>query len=116
MQILVRCNKPALLASRLFQQDHVVEARIHDDGKGLLVRTRDADGLYLLLNRVILESGLEVETVAPADEDVNSVYQYLIGGEGGQRHDGDMSAAALRQIGDRLQGAVEIADQPLRLR
>jgi ABC-2 type transport system ATP-binding protein len=84
MQILVRCNKPAMLASRLFQQDHVVEARIHDDGKGLLVRTRDADGLYLLLNRVILDAGLEVETVAPADEDVNSVYQYLIGGEGGQ--------------------------------
>jgi ABC-2 type transport system ATP-binding protein len=84
MQILVRCNKPALLASRLFQQDHVVEARIHEDGKGLLVRTRDADGLYLLLNRVILEAGLEVETVAPADEDVNSVYQYLIGAEGSQ--------------------------------
>jgi len=83
MQILVRCNKPALLASRLFQQDHVVEARIHEDGKGLLVRTRDADELYLLLNRVILEAGLEVETVAPADEDVNSVYAYLIGAEGG---------------------------------
>jgi ABC-2 type transport system ATP-binding protein len=83
MQILVRCNKPAMLASRLFQQDHVVEARIHEDGKGLLVRTRDADELYLLLNRVILEAGLEVEKVAPADEDVNSVYQYLIGAEGG---------------------------------
>ena len=83
MQILVRCNKPAMLAARLFQQDHVVEARIHEDGKGLLVRTRDADGLYLLLNRVILEAGLEVETVAPADEDVNSVYQYLIGADGG---------------------------------
>ena len=47
------------------------------------MRTRDADELYLLLNRVILEAGLEVETVAPADEDVNSVYQYLIGAEGG---------------------------------
>jgi hypothetical protein len=31
---------------------------------------------------VILDSGLEVESVAPADDDVNSVYQYLIGGEG----------------------------------
>jgi ABC-2 type transport system ATP-binding protein len=36
-----------------------------------------------LLNRVILDSGLEVESIAPADDDVNSVYQYLIGGEGG---------------------------------
>ncbi|HZT28689.1 MAG TPA: ABC transporter ATP-binding protein [Bryobacteraceae bacterium] len=83
IQVLVRCDQPGLLASRLFEQDHVVEARIHEDGKGLLIRTRDADRLYLLLNRVVLELGLEVESVAPADEDVNSVYQYLIGAEGG---------------------------------
>jgi ABC-2 type transport system ATP-binding protein len=82
MQILVRCDRPAMLAARLFQQDHVVEAKIHADGKGLLLRTKDADSFYLLLNRVILDSGLEVESVAPADDDVNSVYQYLIGGEG----------------------------------
>ena len=43
---------------------------------------KDADGFYLLLNRVILDSALEVESVAPADDDVNSVYQYLIGAEG----------------------------------
>ena len=83
MQILVRCDRPGMLAARLFQQDHVVEAKIHADGKGLLLRTKDADSFYLLLNRVILDSGLEVESVAPADDDVNSVYQYLIGGEGG---------------------------------
>ena len=83
MQILVRCDRPAELASRLFQQNHVVEAKIQgDDGRNLLLRTKDADAFYLLLNRVILDSGLEVESVAPADDDVNSVYQYLIG-EGG---------------------------------
>jgi ABC-2 type transport system ATP-binding protein len=83
MQILVRCDRPSELASRLFLQDHVVEAKVHDDHRGLLIRTRDADSFYLLLNRVVLETGLEVESVAPADEDVNSVYQYLIGPEGG---------------------------------
>jgi ABC-2 type transport system ATP-binding protein len=83
MQILVRCDRPSVLAARLFQQDHIVEAIIQGDGKNLLLRTKDADGFYLLLNRVILETGLEVESVAPADDDVNSVYQYLIGAEGG---------------------------------
>jgi ABC-2 type transport system ATP-binding protein len=83
MQILVRCDRPGMLAARLFERDHVVEAKIHEDGKGVLVRTRDADSLYLLLNRIVMESGLEVEAVAPADDDVNSVYQYLIGPEGG---------------------------------
>jgi ABC-2 type transport system ATP-binding protein len=83
MQILVRCDKPGMLAARLFAQNHVVEAKVHADGKGLLVRTRDADSLYLLLNHIVTDDGLEVETVAPADDDVNSVYQYLIGPEGG---------------------------------
>jgi ABC-2 type transport system ATP-binding protein len=83
MQILVRCDRPSMLAAQLFQQDHVVEAKVATDGKGLLLRTKDADGFYLLLNRIVIDSGLEVESVAPADDDVNSVYQYLIGGEGG---------------------------------
>ncbi len=82
IQIAIRCTRPRLLATRLFEYDHMVEASIHPDGLGLLIRTRDADALYLALNRLILECDLEVESVAPADEDVNSVYQYLIGSEG----------------------------------
>src|SRR5215469_5892944 len=82
MQILVGCNRPHELAARLFRENYLVEAKVNADGRGLLLRTKDADNFYLLLNRVILDSGLEVDSVAPADDDVNSVYQYLIGGEG----------------------------------
>jgi ABC-2 type transport system ATP-binding protein len=83
MQILVRCAAPALLASRLFSQDHVVEARLNQDGQGVLVRTRDAEQFYLLLNRIVVEERIDLQAVAPADDDVNSVYQYLIGNGGG---------------------------------
>jgi ABC-2 type transport system ATP-binding protein len=81
MQILVRCSDPNLLASRVFAQDHVVEAKLNEDGKGVLVRTRDADAFYLLLNQLVVKDNISMETVAPADDDVNSVYQYLIGSE-----------------------------------
>jgi ABC-2 type transport system ATP-binding protein len=83
MQILVRCSRPAELAARLFGHGQVVEAKLHTDGSGLHVRTLDAHSFYLLLNHVVLETGLEIEKVAPADEDVHSVYQYLIGSDGG---------------------------------
>jgi ABC-2 type transport system ATP-binding protein len=83
MQILVRCSRPHLLAARLFSQDHVVEAKLSADGKGLLVRTQDAGRFYLLMNRIVLEEDLSVDAVAPADDDVNSLYQYLIGSGGG---------------------------------
>jgi ABC-2 type transport system ATP-binding protein len=81
-QVLVRCDRPSLLASRVFEQDHVVEARILEDGGGLLVRTRDADRFHLILNQIVLDSGLTIEAVAPADADVHAVYQYLIGSNG----------------------------------
>ncbi|MGH9557758.1 MAG: ABC transporter ATP-binding protein, partial [Bryobacteraceae bacterium] len=73
MQILIRCKRPGALASRVFEQDHVVEARIHTDGGGLLIKTRDADKFYRMLNQIALD-GVEIETVAPADDNVNSVY------------------------------------------
>ena len=61
-------------------------ARLEADGliAGYTVRLggEAVDQIHLLLNRIVLESGMEVESVAPADDDVNSVYQYLIGGEG----------------------------------
>jgi ABC-2 type transport system ATP-binding protein len=84
IQIMVRCDRPALLASKVFEQDHTVEAKLHVDGQGLLVRTRNADQFFRMLNRIIVEHGLSVEGVAPADDDVHSVYEYLIGTEGGK--------------------------------
>jgi len=82
MQVLIRCDRPALVASRVFEEDHVVEVAIHEDRKGLLVRTHDADQFYLLLNRLVLEHGLDVERIAPADDDVHAVYQYLVREDG----------------------------------
>jgi len=83
LQILVRCTHPERLAARVFEQNHAVEVKIHEDGQGLLVRTRNAEAFYLLLNRLVTEGGLDVEAVAPADDNVRSVYEYLIGPSGG---------------------------------
>jgi ABC-2 type transport system ATP-binding protein len=83
MQILIRCDQPAKLASYVFGKDHVVEARLHDDRRGLFVKTRDADRFYLLLNQVVADGEINVESVAPVDDDLSAVYQYLIGTTGG---------------------------------
>jgi ABC-2 type transport system ATP-binding protein len=83
MQILIRCDQPAKLAAYVFGKDHVVEARVHDDRRGLSVKTRDADGFYLMLNRAIADGEVSVESVAPVDDDLSAVYQYLIGTSGG---------------------------------
>jgi ABC-2 type transport system ATP-binding protein len=83
MQILIRCDQPAKLAAQVFAEDSVVEARLHNDRGGLFVRTRDADSFYLLLNRVVADGAINVESVAPVDDDMSAVYGYLIGSENG---------------------------------
>jgi ABC-2 type transport system ATP-binding protein len=81
MQILIRCDQPAKLAAQVFAEDSVVEARLHNDRGGLFVRTRDADSFYLLLNRAVADGGINVESVAPVDDDLSAVYGYLIGSD-----------------------------------
>jgi ABC-2 type transport system ATP-binding protein len=80
-QILIRSNQQRQLASKLIESGHALEVRMHHDGRGLLIKTGDADSFYLALNGFV-QNGLEVESVIPADDDVNSVYEYLIGTEG----------------------------------
>ncbi|UCD49044.1 MAG: ABC transporter ATP-binding protein [Phycisphaerales bacterium] len=80
MQFLIRCRQPNLMASKAFEQDHVVEARLLGEGEGVLVKTRDADRFCRALNHLAL-NGIDIEGVIPVDDNVHSVYEYLIGGE-----------------------------------
>jgi ABC-2 type transport system ATP-binding protein len=79
-QILVRCDRPRDLASKMMESKHTIEVRIHSDEHGLLIKTRDVDRFYLMLNHIVL-NGVEIESVAPVDDDVSSVYEYLIGND-----------------------------------
>ncbi|MFN7965874.1 MAG: ABC transporter ATP-binding protein [Acidobacteriota bacterium] len=78
LQVTVRCDRPSELASMMIQSDSIVEVRMHPDRRGLLVRTEDADRFYLALNKAVVDHNVTVESISPADDDVQSVYQYLI--------------------------------------
>jgi len=79
-QILVRCSRPREVAAKMLEYGHTIEVSIHQDEGGLLLKTRDADRFYLALNDLAV-GGIEIESIAPADDDVLSVYEYLIGNE-----------------------------------
>ncbi len=82
LQILIRCDRPSILAAKVFQQDHIVEARLHKDRQGLFIKTVHPEEFYLVFNKIVLEEQLKIESIHPVDDDLNAVYQYLIGSEG----------------------------------
>ena len=78
-QFLVRCRNASAVAARLFSEDHITEIRLTDDRMGMLLMTRDRDEFARALGRIALD-GLPIDAVVPADENVDAVYGYLIGG------------------------------------
>jgi len=79
-QFLVRAREASSVASLLFLEDHVTEVRLSEDRQGLLVLTRSREAFSAALTRIALD-GHRIESVVPADENVDALYKYLIGGE-----------------------------------
>jgi ABC-2 type transport system ATP-binding protein len=77
-QFLVRCRDASRVASLLFTEDHVAEVRLDADRHGLLVLTSNREVFAKALSRLALD-GHEIESVVPTDEDVDALYEYLIG-------------------------------------
>jgi ABC-2 type transport system ATP-binding protein len=82
LQIMIRCDQANELAAKLFAAGQIVEAALHEDRHGVFIKTQNAETFYQLLNRIVVESGMSIETVTPVDDDLNAVYHYLIGASG----------------------------------
>jgi ABC-2 type transport system ATP-binding protein len=83
MQILIRCDQPAKARGLCFCSGSRGRSATSRRSPRLFVKTRDADRFYLMLNRAVAEGEVNVESVAPVDDDLSAVYQYLIGTTGG---------------------------------
>ncbi|MEW5983649.1 MAG: ABC transporter ATP-binding protein [Acidobacteriota bacterium] len=79
-QFVIRCHDASAVAARLFGEDHITGIRLNDDQMGMLVLTRDRQRFARALGRIALD-GHRIDGVVPADENVDALYEYLIGGE-----------------------------------
>jgi ABC-2 type transport system ATP-binding protein len=78
-QFIIRCRDASRIASLLFNEDHITEVRLNDDRLGLLVLTKNREEFSRALSRIAL-AGHAIDGVIPADENVDALYEYLIGG------------------------------------
>ena len=67
-----RCDKPANLVRRIFAEDNVVEARLHNDRGDLRAHARPGQ-LLLVIESGGAEGEINMESVAPVDDDLRAV-------------------------------------------
>ena len=78
MKLFIRSEDASAIAARVFNMEHVVEAQLHYDSEGLFIRTSNADACLLAFNQQVMNEGWHIESMGPADETVEAVYQHLI--------------------------------------
>ena len=77
-QFILRCRDASQVAALLFAEGHVTEIRLNEDRMGLLVMTRNPEQFSRSIGRIAL-AGHKIDSVIPADENVDALYEYLIG-------------------------------------
>lgn len=74
--VTVECREPRRLAA-YFSQDETTLSIAFAEG-AVTIQTRDPGGFYQKLNRLILEDGVTVGSFRCPDDDLQSVFQYLL--------------------------------------
>ena len=83
IQFKIRTSQARELGKAMLEYEHIVEITMHRDRMGFSLRSLDAEAFYRDFNATIVKSRFPIDAMEPSDEDVNAVYEYLIGTSGG---------------------------------
>lgn len=78
-QISVRSSDPRRLAASFVGDPSILKMIFPADGRTLVVETRNRDAFFGALPEAALGAGLEVEEITSPDDNLQSVFKYLVG-------------------------------------
>jgi ABC-2 type transport system ATP-binding protein len=78
-QISVRSSDPRALAARFVGDRSIQKMTFGPDGRTLVVETHKRDDFFGRLTGAVLEGGLEVEEISSPDDNLQAVFEYLVG-------------------------------------
>ncbi len=78
-QISVRSSDPRALAARFLGDRSIQKMTFAADGRTLVVETHKRDDFFGRLTGVVLEDGIEVEEISSPDDNLQAVFEYLVG-------------------------------------
>jgi ABC-2 type transport system ATP-binding protein len=77
--ISVRSSDPRALAARFVGDRSIQKMSFAPDGRTLVVETHKRDDFFGRLTGAVLEGGIEVEEISSPDDNLQAVFEYLVG-------------------------------------
>lgn len=78
-QVSIVCDNPRLLAEKLVRSDYVLNVHFNNNVNNVVIETNNRDSFFDSLLKIILETGLEIEEMTSPDDNLQAVFDYLIG-------------------------------------
>ncbi len=77
--ISIRCDRARALAGCFVDDPTVLRMSFEPDGRSLVVETHARDAFFSRLQAAVLEGGFEVEEITSPDDNLQAVFDYLVG-------------------------------------
>ncbi len=77
--ISIKCSNARQLASKFIQQDYVLKVNFSSSNNSLLIETNNRDELFSLLPYLFIENKIEVDEITSPDDNLQAVFDYLVG-------------------------------------
>jgi ABC-2 type transport system ATP-binding protein len=77
--ISIKCSRPRELASQFIQRDFVLKVNFIPGDDSLLVETNNREKFFGLLPSLFVEHNIEVQEITSPDDNLQAVFDYLIG-------------------------------------
>lgn len=77
--VYIHCDKPRLMASILINYEDVASVKLNAENGGIIIETVKPDDFYSRLPQIVLENDIKVEDLYSPDDNLQAVFQYLVG-------------------------------------
>jgi ABC-2 type transport system ATP-binding protein len=77
--ISVRCADARSLAAEFVRDGSILRMSFGEDGRSMVVETHNRDAFFSRLQALVVERGVEVEEITSPDDNLQAVFDYLVG-------------------------------------
>jgi ABC-2 type transport system ATP-binding protein len=78
-QVSIQCNKPRLAAEQLIRHDFILNINLNDEENKLVIETNNRERFFDSMMKIIVENQIEVDEMISPDDNLQAVFDYLIG-------------------------------------
>jgi ABC-2 type transport system ATP-binding protein len=78
-QVSIRCKTPRLAAEKLIRHNFVLNVNVDDKENKIVIKTNNRKRFFDSIMKIIVENGIEVDEMISPDDNLQAVFDYLIG-------------------------------------